>query len=104
SVAMRYNGESRTDNFGNMLNTDAGIINHLRNDYGGFYSDNKLDAFTVFNADISYTINNILSLQDLKIQAQVINLFNKLYAAGAEGKEFFPAAERSIFIGIELGF
>ena len=104
SVAMRYNGESRTDNFGDMLNADTRIINHLRNDYGGLYSDNKLDAFTVFNADLSYTFKNILSLQDLKIQAQVMNLFNKLYAAGAEGKEFFPAAERSIFIGIELGF
>lgn len=104
SVYMRAAGESRTDNFGDMLKNDSRIINHLRADYGGYYDDNILDAYTVFNADLSYTFRNVLHLQDLKIQMQVINLFNKLYAAGAEGKEFFPAAERSIFVGIELGF
>jgi len=103
SLHLRFNGESGTDNFGNLLTTDSRLIAHLKNDMGGYYVDNTLESYTVLNADFSYTFKNILSLQDLRLHLQCMNLTNKLYAAGAVGKEFFPAAGRSIFVGIELG-
>jgi outer membrane receptor for ferric coprogen and ferric-rhodotorulic acid len=38
------------------------------------------------------------------LQFKVNNLLNKLYAAGAEGKEFFPGAERNFYFGTEISF
>ncbi len=99
SVSARYVGEMRTDNFGDLLTTDSRIINHLK---GQYYDDNTLDAFTVFNLDVSYKFKDIFGTKGIKVNAQIMNLTNELYAAGAEGKEFFPAAERSVFIGFEL--
>jgi iron complex outermembrane receptor protein len=39
----------------------------------------------------------------MKIFLQVNNLLDELYAAKAIGKEFFPAAERNILVGMEVG-
>lgn len=104
SVAGKFAGESRSDSYGDMLTSNHDIKEHLQNDYmTGYYTDNTLDAFFVLNADISYTLTDALSFRRIKFHAQVYNLLNELYAAGAEGKDFFPAAERSIFFGIELG-
>lgn len=97
SLLTRSVGESRTDNFGEMITKTPSLISELG------YADNKLDAYTVCNLDLSYSMNDILSFQNIKVQAQVINLFNKLYAAGAEGKEFFVAAERSFYFGLQFG-
>ncbi len=102
NLSGRYLGDSKTDNYGDMLTTDEVIMTDLK-DSGEFYTDNTLDAFMVFNLDVAYTFEDILGAESFKIHAQVINLFNKLYAAGAEGRFFFPAAERSIFIGFQLG-
>lgn len=60
-------------------------------------------ATFVCDLDLSYTFNNILAFQSVKIQMQINNLFNNLYSFSGDGKEFFPAAERSIFLGLELG-
>ncbi len=104
SVLGKYAGESRTDSFDDMLTGNTDIKEHLLNDYmTGYYADNTLDAYFVLNTDISYTFRNVLSMQSIRLHAQIYNLLNELYAAGAEGKDFFPAAERSIFFGIELG-
>jgi iron complex outermembrane receptor protein len=100
SVLLKYVGEFRTDNFGDMLTENQKIIDDLAWDY---YDDNLNDAYTVLNANLNYTFRNILSLNTLTIQMQVLNLTNELYMQNGIGKEFFPAAERSVFFGIELG-
>jgi outer membrane receptor for Fe3+-dicitrate len=102
NLAGRYLGESKTDNYGDMLTSNEIIMTDLKNS-SEYYTDNTLDAFLVFNLDLAYTFRDVLGAEIIKVHTQVINLFNKLYAAGAEGRFFFPAAERSIFIGFELG-
>ncbi|HPO61928.1 MAG TPA: TonB-dependent receptor [Candidatus Kapabacteria bacterium] len=104
SVKGKFVGKSRTDNFGDLVLNDERIIKQLTNDYmSGYYNDNTLDSYFVLNADISYTFKNILDFHAIKLHLQINNLLNELYAAGGEGKDFFPAAERSLFFGIELG-
>ncbi len=95
-------GEFRSDNFGDLLISDQRLRTQLVNDYN-YYVDNVIENYYTLNIDLSYTFKDVLSLQRIKVQAQVVNLLNKLYAGGAEGKDFFPAAERSIFFGLELG-
>ena len=97
SLLTKYVGKFATDNFGDMRDDDPTLISELG------YADNKVDDYVVMNADISYTIKDFLSLQSLKIHVQVNNLLNRLYASGGEGMLFFPAAERNIFLGFELG-
>lgn len=102
-ISGKFVGEFRSDNFGDMLESDETLIEAMKADsYVGYYSDNKVDPYFVTNANVYYEIEDILSLQGLKLHLQVYNLTNELYAAGAEGKEFFPAAERMIFAGIDL--
>lgn len=101
SIDMKHVGGFNTNNFGDMMTTNQQIINYLQ--AVGYYADNRFDPYTVFNADLSYTFKNILSLQSFKVTAQALNLTNLLYAAGADGPNFFPAAERSFYFGFELG-
>lgn len=105
SLSGKYVGDYKTDNFGDLLTTDDALISHMRRDffYTGYYSDNNLDAYFVMNADFSYTFRNVLSAQYLRVRGQIFNLLNELYAAGAEGKDFFPAAERYMYFSLELG-
>jgi outer membrane receptor protein involved in Fe transport len=93
-------GEFRTDNFGELLGTSAELKEYLGS---GYYRDNILDAYNVFNARLSYKFDNPFSLQWITVKAQINNIFNTLYNAGGEGKHFFPAAERNFYLGIELG-
>ncbi len=103
SLFGKYTGESRTDNFGDMLTNNQTLKSFLiAND--NYYADNKLDAAFVMNADVSYTLTNAFTFERIRFFAQANNIFNKLYAAGGEGKEFFVAAERNYFFGIEVGF
>lgn len=100
SWLLKYVGKMRTDNFGDLLATDANLISHLGYDY---YTDNNLDAYLVHNIDFGYSFRNVLSAKSIEIRAQIFNAFNTLYAAGAEGKDFFPAAERNIYLGLRVG-
>ncbi len=100
SIHLRYIGEFRTDNFGDMHTTDSRIKSHLGSSY---YSDNIVEAYTTVNFDIGYAFENILTLNKLRIHLQVNNLTNELYAASGIGREFFPAAGRNYFLGFELG-
>lgn len=102
NLTSHFVNKFKTDNFGDLLTKDERIKNHLISELSGYYADNSLDGFAVVNATISYTFYDILSFKNLKIMAQVNNLFNKLYAAGAEGGRFFPAAERNYFFGLEF--
>lgn len=99
----KYVGEFFTDNYGELLQTNQIIIDDLKADWQGYYADNKVDAYFVFDLDASYTFTDVAFMKTLKLQTQVNNLFNKLYAYSGDAREFFPAAERSIFFGVELG-
>jgi iron complex outermembrane receptor protein len=100
SLQFVYVGESKTDNFGDLLSTDV-LKNYLGTEY---YSDNTLNPFSIFNFDLSYKfVINSISIKFIELQLQVNNLTNRIYAAGAEGKEFFPGAERNVFLGVKLG-
>lgn len=89
-IIGKYVGGFKTDLFGDM----KGLAD---------YADNDLDAYTVVNLDATYDFKNVFSLQFLKARMQATNVFNELYAAGAEGRQFFPGAERNFFFGVELG-
>lgn len=93
SLSGRYSGSYFSDNY------DTRIKDYL----GSSAYDNKVDAY--FSADffVSYQVENIASVNSLRIFAQVNNLFDRLYAAYAIGNEFYPAAERNFAAGIELG-
>lgn len=101
-LTCKHVGQYRTDNYGDLILTNEKLKAQMSSDFEGYYADNTLDAYTVFNADLSYTFKNVLSFNSVRFQLQVNNLTNLLYAAGAEGKEFFPAAERNVFLGIEV--
>ncbi len=100
SFLVRHVGEFRTDNFGDLILNDPRVKAHLGGEY---YANNKVESYTVMNMDIGYTFRNISGINSLKLQGQINNITNLLYAASGIGKEFFPAAERNFFIGFELG-
>ncbi len=78
SLAMQYVGKQYTDNFKNEQNT--------------------VDSYTVFNGMMGHTFARGSMLGGLSLQLHVQNLFDKLYLMHGEGDEFFPAAERQIFV------
>ncbi len=67
------------------------------------YADNVVEASTVLNLLVRYDMKDVLGVSSLRFTAQCNNLTNTLYAAGANGAEFFPAAERNWFLGVEFG-
>ncbi|MEI7811764.1 MAG: TonB-dependent receptor [Ignavibacteria bacterium] len=85
-------------------NLDKNIVAYLTK-YPGFidYSDNLVDAYFTADAFLSYELKDFIQLNSLRIFAQSANIFNNLYAAYAVGGGFFPAAERSFTVGIQLG-
>ncbi len=95
-IALRHIGKMYTDNFGDNLA-------EIRRNLPGItdYSDNVIPAATVVNFDCSVEFPNILELRKLRLRLAANNLFNLLYAAGGTGKEFFPAAGRTVFLGVE---
>jgi iron complex outermembrane receptor protein len=96
TLNLRYNGGFYSDNY------DDKIGEYYASGYVD-YSDNKVDAFFTANFLASYKLNVNSFVNNVKIYFQANNIFDNLYAAYAIGKEFFPAAERNIFAGVELG-
>jgi iron complex outermembrane receptor protein len=98
SIIMKGVGGFYSDNFGDKLKD-------LRKQFPSLtsYSDNRVEPYSVVNLDISYEWNSILSLQSVRLHGHCTNLLNTLYAANAEGKDFYPAAERGFYFGIDLG-
>lgn len=97
AVTMRHVRGIRTDNFGDKILEIRAI-----NPSAIPYLDNRLDAYTVFNTDIAYELPQFLSFESLRLRLQVNNIANALYAAGGEGGQFFPAAERNMYFGIDV--
>ncbi|MFM8473896.1 MAG: TonB-dependent receptor, partial [Candidatus Kapaibacterium sp.] len=67
------------------------------------YADNVVEASTVLNLLVRYELKDVMGFPSVRLSAQCNNLANTLYAAAANGAEFFPAAERNWFFGVELG-
>jgi len=78
SLAMQYVGKQYTDNFKNELNA--------------------VEACTVFNGMMGYNFERGSTLSGLALQLHIQNMFNKFYLSHGEGAEFFPAAERQVFV------
>ncbi len=97
-INAKYVGKFYSDNFDNKL-TD------YLNRFPGFvsYSDNINNSYFVMDFYGSYEMNLINGLSNSKFFVQINNIFDNLYSAYAIGQEFFPAAERNIIAGIEIG-
>ncbi|HLP14842.1 MAG TPA: hypothetical protein VK470_01215, partial [Bacteroidota bacterium] len=92
------------------LRLDQASVSFAMRHVGKFYTTNReeesrtVDAFTVGDLAVSWTLTNILSLQSLELKCDVSNVFDVLYAPNGEKDEFFPASTRSVFVslGVEL--
>ncbi len=98
SLMFKYVGEYYSDNFGD--NLDKYLQRHP-----AFvnYPDNVVDEYWVVNFLGSYEFAVTGIFPKVRIYGAVNNIFDKLYAAYAVGKEFFPAAERNFSVGLNLG-
>lgn len=97
-LTAKYVGEFYTDNYDNNLTRYLNLYPGLTD-----YTDNKVDSYLVLNFYSSYELNPDPVMQSIKIFIQVNNLFNNLFASYGIGKEYFPAAERNLLIGMRIG-
>ncbi len=93
---LRHIGMMYTDNFGAKLRILRSINPSIAD-----YLDNTIPAATVVNFSAAIEMQNIIELRRLRLYCTVNNAGNLLYAAGGVGKEFFPAAGRSVYLGVE---
>jgi iron complex outermembrane receptor protein len=98
-LLVRHVGKFYSDNFGSRLAEYAAQDPSIAD-----YRDNVVDPYTVVDVDLRWGIPRLLGVQQLILRVQVHNLFNALYAAGAEGRHFFPGAERFMLMGVDLEF
>jgi iron complex outermembrane receptor protein len=76
---------------------------------GGMYTDNfhteanRNDPFEVFNAELLWQLPRFAD-SELTLRAELRNVFDRLYFNGGQGKEFFPAAERNLLLGVAANF
>jgi outer membrane receptor protein involved in Fe transport len=96
SLSANYVSKQFTDNFDDKLN-------ELLNRYPKMvsYTDNVVPEYVVFNFDARYQFE-LPFVGKLTVFGRINNLFNRLYATYGIGNEFFPAAERNFFGGIEV--
>jgi iron complex outermembrane receptor protein len=98
-VSGKYHGKAYSDNYDSKLSEYLKIYPLFAE-----YNDNVIDPFFVVNAQINYKLCFEPILKDITFVLQINNIFNKLYAPYAYGKEFFPAAERNYYLGMKLEF
>lgn len=95
----KYVGQFTSDNFG----SPSKIQEYLQLAPITDYIDNIVPSYMVTDVELSYTFPSFLStFQSGMIRFHCNNVFNNLYAASAEGRNFFPAAERNYYIGIQF--
>jgi len=97
-ITARYCGKFYSDNFSDKLDEYLLL-------YPGFvdYSDNINDAYFVVDLYSSFEFDLLNGTSGSKVYIQVNNLFDNLYSAYAIGKEFFPAADRNLIAGLQIG-
>jgi iron complex outermembrane recepter protein len=64
--------------------------------------DRKVPPYFALDADFSYDIG-VRPLEHTRLRLQVRNLLDRLYVLNGEGDDFFPAATRNFFAGVEFG-
>lgn len=92
----KHIGAFRTDNFGDDLQTSTTLAR------GAGYVDNQIDPVFVVNALLAWSVPDAGPFPAIRLRLQVNNLLNTLYIAGGNGREFFPAAERNFYMGLDL--
>ncbi len=96
SLLGTYVSKQFTDNFDTNL---LGLLNKYPKMVE--YTDNVVPDYFVMNLDVKYKFN-LEKVGMITLFGRVNNLLNRLYAPHGIGKEFFPAAERNFFAGIEF--
>jgi len=96
SISANYVGKQFTDNFDEKL---PELL--LKYPKMVRYKDNVVPDYFVVNFDARYKFD-VPYLGKVTLFGRVNNLFNRLYATYGIGNEYFPAAERNFFGGIEL--
>ncbi len=96
SLSANYVSEQFTDNFDKKLNELLIQYPKMVN-----YSDNVVPDYFVVNLDFRYKVE-LPAFGKFTLFGRVNNLLNRIYATYGIGNEFFPAAERNFFGGIEI--
>lgn len=97
-ASARFSGKIYSDNYGDKLSNLLLIHPDLTS-----YNDNVNDEFFTLGLFASWSFPIWEDARESRLYIQVNNVLNKLYSAYSVGGEFFPAAERNFFIGIEAG-
>jgi len=88
-LLVQHVGESYTDNFQNPGKSSPD-------------PNRTLDAYTVVQAWLNYTLPTPFFGQSLELRLQVNNLLDEVYASHGEGADFFPAAGRNVFASVRF--
>lgn len=96
SLSGNYVGKQFTDNFDTKLGELSARYPKMVD-----YTDNVVPDYFVMNFDVRYKFR-LSSIGEITLFGRVNNLLNRLYATYGTGKEFFPAAERNFFGGLEI--
>lgn len=96
-VSTRFVGEYFSDNYGENLKS-------YRKEYPGLipYADNRVDAFAIVDVQFNWTLYRGSFARSIQLRTSCTNVLNSLYAAGANGKEFFPGAVRTVWAGLSV--
>jgi iron complex outermembrane recepter protein len=76
---------------------------------GGFHTtnfqevDRQVPPYFALDAELAWGLAG-WSGQRTRLRLQVRNVLDRLYVLNGEGDEFFPAATRSVFAGVDFGF
>ncbi len=101
TTRTKYVGQFVSDNFG----SPEKIKEYLAIAPITDYIDNIVPSYVVTDVMLSYSFSSISSaFTSGMIRFHCNNIFNNLYAASAEGRNFFPAAERNYYFGLQLDF
>lgn len=95
----KYVGEFYSDNYYDNLSS---LLEEYPRIIG--YDDNLVESYFVANMIASYDFGLNPYFKNVRLFVQVNNIFDKLYASYAIGREFFPAAERNFLAGLTVGF
>lgn len=94
----RYVGKFYSDNYDDKLGSYLSAFPRFID-----YDDNQVDSYFTADFFASFEFKIPAISNSIKVFGQVNNIFDKLYASYAIGKEFFPAAERNFMCGLQLG-
>jgi len=99
STRTKYVGSFNSDNFG----SPTQLQEYLKIAPVTDYIDNVVPSYSVTDLEFSYTFSSLFSVfKSGLVRFHCNNIFNSLYASGAEGRNFFPAAERNYYLGLQF--